>query len=185
MKKLLLLTVILGLMFSCSNDEVCTTEAYKIEVSSTTTQPTIQSRVVNPSDLTLTADMNVDGDLDVKNLKLKGFMLSVTGNLDVSKDIKVEGGVLVVNGSITVTKNLHLNDGSVTANEILIIHDLNGHGTITYCESLIVEHHTHHDPIIIQDCGDVLSDNSINYQIVDVACELIGTTQDGYKYIAK
>lgn len=184
MKNVLLLSLLILGLLSCSDDELCTAEAYKIEVNSIQTQPSTQSRLSDPVTLDLTADMYIEGDLEVLDLNLNNFNLVVTKKLEVKGDFFGPGTALIFE-DLEVKDNVYLYGAYVQANEVEIKGDLTGPGTVAYCENIEVKGNTIDDPTIILECRVVLSDNNLNYELVEVDCDLIGTTKDGYKYVAK
>ena len=187
MKKIILITLAIFSLYSCQDDlddDNCLTEAYKIEVIHTASTAKSTHKDNN---LTLTEDTILEGDITAKNVNLNGFELIVIGDLTAHNFIGP--GNSTIFGTLTVNQNLNLNNAEVYANTIIVSQNINGPGTIQYCNILQYDKNLNNDPVLIHECktsennDEVLDDNNLGYSIETVACELIGTTVDGFKYL--
>ena len=94
-------------------------------------------------------------------------------------------GSIITASNITIAGNVNLNQGEIWCNSITVSGGVNGGGYIYYCNSYTVTgniNNNQNQPVIQHNCG-VLSDNSINYELVEVPCEYLGSVVDGFYYM--
>jgi hypothetical protein len=180
---------------ACEKDEgECMTKAAKFKTSAISNSKKLERELTFSLPQNLTEDMVIPNGNAIASggLNTNGYNVTVE-NGDLIINGSLNGGSsseIKVSGTIDINGSINLNEMEIYCSDVIIFGSMNGPGFIYYCglydvNGSINNNNPNNQNILQQSnhCATLSSGgSSIDYEIVNVPCDYIGKTIDGYKY---